>query len=93
MDKIGIKRGASLGGYASLLLGTLILQVQNSLGFINPTFTLVLGLYCLISSILVFVPVNNPQIYLGPFKYPIRFATEVGWVVGYAMGGLVWLFG
>lgn len=85
MKHIGIKRSAAMGGWVSLLLGTLILVVQKGFSFITSAMTLVFGIIVVFAILFIILPALMPQANMRFWKHPIKFFMVVGYFVGYVM--------
>ena len=52
MKHIGVKRGAAISGWASFIIGALILVVQHKFSFITATVALVMAIIAIILAFL-----------------------------------------
>lgn len=79
IPQVGRKRGYSLSGYTTLVVGVLLLDRNGMIPkSISQNLILLILAISLTGVIAIAVSRRNPQIYLTLFSSPVRFLTELG---------------
>lgn len=83
LPQVGRKRGYSLSGYITTIIGAYLLNLSDILpAIISYNLTLLIVAISLTGILTIAISRKNPQIYLTLFSSPIRFLTELGIVSG-----------
>jgi len=91
MKNIGLKRGAAISGWVSLLTGSLILVTQTNLS-ITTNVTLIMAIVSVFAIIFIFLPALSPQANLRFLRYPIKISMRIGYFIGYLTAAILTFF-